>query len=77
VLLPELSPFSLLNTNHAYACLLFVSVVRMSASPEVAGATAILSSGKAEHCNVLRLQLFDLYTVFITNNGRGALLTHE
>jgi hypothetical protein len=25
----------------------------------------------------LRLQLFDLYTVFITNNGRGALLTHE
>jgi hypothetical protein len=54
---PELSPFSLLNTNNAYASLLSVSVVRMSASPEVAGATAILSSGKAEHCNALRLTI--------------------
>jgi hypothetical protein len=77
VLLPELSPFSLLNTNHAYACLLSVSLVRMSASPEVAGATAILSSGKAEHSNVFRLQLFHLHTIFVTKKDRICLFVMD
>jgi hypothetical protein len=42
VILPQRPSFNLSNTNHAYTCFLFVSLVRMSASPEIAGATTII-----------------------------------
>jgi hypothetical protein len=57
--------------------MMLISLVRMSASPETAGATIIPSCGKAEDRIALRLHLFAVHVMFIAQSDRGAFLIHE